>query len=412
MTTLFDIAHTDGEPPGSPTRNAGGGEPHAVAGVPDHLQPVLQLLTQGLNMHATQIDALARAVARMERGAVQQAETTELARAEAERRAAETYARAEAAERHADAKVAASEARTTAAMEALSLRVAELEGRLDAVPPALDELRGRSEHHALTLGVHERELSACAAEIGEGREALAQLAGKVELCAVASALAAAEASLHASVSTIREELAEASQRQRRHAMQTASHQELLDRQQALLSETLQTVSGLEKGAAEAASEGERMQLQLRDLAAEHKQLEKAQSQTTDTVQLGLARAVASAEATRNDADKIAAALAELEGWSRRLERLEVDLSAAERRVDGAAEEMRRQAANLEGSQRTSMLSATQQVCVGWYIYLALPLAWRRHHLGFCRPSLLPDPAALPSLVALRWRCTSRRSRAT
>jgi chromosome segregation ATPase len=100
---------------------------------------------------------------------------------------------------------------------------------------------------------------------------------------------------------------------------------------------------------------------MAQLATVQAQLEQAQAQLSDTVQLGLARAVAAAETMRDDSDRISSALAELEGWSRRLERLEVDLSAAERRLDGAAEELRRQAASLEGAQRTSMLSATQQV---------------------------------------------------
>ena len=43
--------------------------------------------------------------------------------------------------------------------------------------------------------------------------------------------------------------------------------------------------------------------------------------------------------------------------------LETDLSNAERRVDGAADEMRRQATHLENSQRNSMLQASQQVAL-------------------------------------------------
>ena len=64
--------------------------------VPEPLQPVLALLTQGLNVHSPRLDALVRAVARLERGA---AESTELA----ERRAADSFARAEAADARAEA---------------------------------------------------------------------------------------------------------------------------------------------------------------------------------------------------------------------------------------------------------------------------------------------------------------------
>lgn len=73
--------------------------------------------------------------------------------------------------------------------------------------------------------------------------------------------------------------------------------------------------------------------------------------------------MASAEATRDDADRVTTALAGLEGWSRRLERLETDTTAAERKMEGAADEMRRQATHLEASQRNSMLQASQQVAL-------------------------------------------------
>ena len=68
--------------------------PPEPAIVPEPLQPVLSLLTQGLNVHATRLDALARAVTRLERGAAQQVEEADHARAEAEKRAAEAFARA------------------------------------------------------------------------------------------------------------------------------------------------------------------------------------------------------------------------------------------------------------------------------------------------------------------------------
>jgi hypothetical protein len=137
--TLHDLAVG---PPNSP------GGLHAEASAPS-LQPVLALITQGLNMHATRLDALARALARLERGALQQVESAEMARAEAERRAAEAYAhaseayaRAEAAETHAEAQlqaaVQASEGRTAAKHIALERRLAELEARLDTLPPALE----------------------------------------------------------------------------------------------------------------------------------------------------------------------------------------------------------------------------------------------------------------------------------
>lgn len=311
---------------------------------PESTMPVLQLLTQGLNVHATRLDALARATARLERNVVQQTEMTEVARAEAERRANAAVARAEAAEAHAEAQLQASEARAAAKHEALERRLAELEARLDAVPPSLEELRARSTQLEIASGTHERELSARAVEIGEARQAHAQLCTRVEVCAQeqASALAASDAASHAVHAQLREDIAEANQRQRRHEAQTDALKEAVGEQQELLVEQQQAVRGLQLAATEAAAEAEATGVAVHQLGEEHKQLEKAQAQLTDTCQLGLARAVASAESMRDDSERISSALAELEGWSRRLERLEVDLSAAERRVDGAADEMRRQ----------------------------------------------------------------------
>ena len=319
MSTLYDVASDDRDE----LHRRRTGSPGGVLVAEQPLQPVIQLLTQGLNMHATRLDALARALARVERGAAQQAEAAELARAEAERRAAEAYARAEAAEAHADARVQQAEARAAAAHEALERRLNDLEARLDVVPPALEELRSRSAEHELARGAHERELGLRAAEIAEGREAHAQLRTQVGLCAEASALVAHEAATHAAHAELRETLLESSQRQRRHEMQTGALQESLGQHGQLLTEHQAALSGLQQAATEAAGEAETTRAQVRDLAAEHKQLEVAQAQTADTVQLGLARAVASAEAMRDDSEKISSALAELEGWSRRLERLEV-----------------------------------------------------------------------------------------
>lgn len=331
--------------------------------VPEPLQPVLQLLTQGLNVHATRLDALARAVTRLERGAVQQAEAAEAARAQAERRCAEAYARAEAAEANAEAKLAASDARHAAAQASLEARLSELESRLEAVPPSLEELRGRYAQHELARAAHERELSARAAEIAEAREAHASLATRVDACAMASALATAEAEAHAAQSALREQAAEQAAQQRKLAMQTNALQEGHSQLHGLLSEQQAAVTALQSAATSAASEAEATRGAVRDLSAAQQQLEADQAQVTDTVQLGLARAVASAEATRDDSERVSSGLAEIEGWSRRLERLEADLSAAERKVEGAADEMRRQATHLEGSQRNSMLQASQQVAL-------------------------------------------------
>ena len=70
MAAVADLLNsaTIGSPPGSP--------PPPPAVVPEPLQPILSILTQGLNVHATRLDALARAVTRLERGAVTQAEDT------------------------------------------------------------------------------------------------------------------------------------------------------------------------------------------------------------------------------------------------------------------------------------------------------------------------------------------------
>ena len=358
-------------PPDSP------GGLHAEASAPS-LQPVLALITQGLNMHATRLDALARALARLERGALQQVESAEMARAEAERRAAEAYAhaseayaRAEAAETHAEAQlqaaVQASEGRMAAKHMALDRRLAELEARLDTLPPALEELRGRSSAHELVLATHEREIaterSERTAEISEQREAHAALSSRVDQSRddAAAALAAAQESNHATHARLRETLGEHAERQRRHEARTSAVEEALPQHQEMIEELQQAHSTLQRAVTAEAAEAEKTRAHLAQLATVQAQLEQAQAQLSDTVQLGLARAVAAAETMRDDSDRISSALAELEGWSRRLERLEVDLSAAERRLDGAAEELRRQAASLEGAQRTSMLSATQQV---------------------------------------------------
>ena len=70
----LSVAMAEAMPPTSPT------SPPPAAVVPEPLQPVLSLLTQGVNVHASRLDALARAMQRMERGAVQ----AEAARAEAD----------------------------------------------------------------------------------------------------------------------------------------------------------------------------------------------------------------------------------------------------------------------------------------------------------------------------------------
>ncbi|KOO20891.1 hypothetical protein Ctob_000915 [Chrysochromulina tobinii] len=368
--TLHDLAVG---PPNSP------GGLHAEASAPS-LQPVLALITQGLNMHATRLDALARALARLERGALQQVESAEMARAEAERRAAEAYAhaseayaRAEAAETHAEAQlqaaVQASEGRTAAKHITLERRLAELEARLDTLPPALEELRGRSSAHELVLATHEREIaterSERTAEISEQREAHAALSSRVDQSRAdaAAALAAAQESNHAAHARLRETLGEHAERQRRNEARTSAVEEALPQHQEMIEELQQAHSTLQRAVTAEAAEAEKTRAHMAQLATVQAQLEQAQAQLSDTVQLGLARAVAAAETMRDDSDRISSALAELEGWSRRLERLEVDLSAAERRLDGAAEELRRQAASLEGAQRTSMLSATQQVAL-------------------------------------------------
>ena len=71
MATLFDLAQPDVGAPSSgasqvaPLAETGiAGAAAAAATLPDNLQPVLQLLTQGLNMHAARLDALARATTR------------------------------------------------------------------------------------------------------------------------------------------------------------------------------------------------------------------------------------------------------------------------------------------------------------------------------------------------------------
>ena len=345
----------------------GPGSPPAAPGTADHaagmapplpepLQPVLALLTQGLNVHSTRLDALARAVTRLERGAVEQAEAAEAARAEAERRASDAHARAEAAEENAAAAIKAVEERGLAAQVLLERRIAELEARFEAVPPAVEELRTRYAEHEQARSEHERALAALT-------EQQSALTTRVDGCAEAAALASAEESNAAVHAALREEVAEGAARQRRLTMQTNALQEAHAQMHGLLSETQASVSSLQKNATDAAGEREQTREHVRELRASHQGLSTAQEQLADTVQLGLARAVATAEATRDDSEKVSSALAELEGWSRRLERLETDLSAAERRVDGAADEMRRQATSLEASQRNSMLQATQQVAL-------------------------------------------------
>ena len=336
------------------------GEEHHV---PEPLQPVLSLLTQGLNVHAQRLDALARAIMRLERGALQQAEAAELSRAEAERRAAEDRAKAEASEADFAWKLQAVEAAHSASHAALEQRMAELEARLEAVPPSLDELSGRYAQHEQARSAHERELNARAAEIAEMRESQAALATRVQSCAQASALASAEASAHAAQAALREDLAEGAAKQRRLALQTNALQEGHSQLHSLLSEQQAVVGALQKTAADAATDAETTRGAVRDLNAAHRQLEADQAQLNDTMQDSLARAVASAESTKSDSQRVTSTLSELEGWSRRLERLESDLTAAERKVDGAADEMRRQATHLEGSQRNSMLQASQQVAL-------------------------------------------------
>ena len=322
--------------------------PPEPAIVPEPLQPVLSLLTQGLSVHATRLDA-PRARSRGS-SAARRSKWKRLitrARGGGEARAAEAFARAEAAEQAADARLAASEARAAATNAALERRIAEMEARLEAVPPAFEELRSRSAQLELARGQHERELSARSAEIAEAREAHASLrASRVAACATAAALAAAEAQFHE---------AQGQQREGSPSRRTAAAAR--DAGERLRGEPLAdafaplraAASGGDaaKGQADGAAEAESQRVKLVELSGAHAELDAAQVQLNDTVQLGLARAVAAAEATRDDSErKVSSAIAELEGWQRRLERLENDLSAAERRVDGAADEMRRQATHL------------------------------------------------------------------
>ena len=295
--------------------------PHAV---PEPLQPVLSLLTQGVNVHATRLDALARAIQRFELGAKQ----AEEARADADERISEAYARAAAAERAAEARITASDARADARAAALERRIIELEGRLELMPPAFEELRHRSTELEMARGNHERELTARAADIAEVREAHAALVGRVDACAEASALANAEARLHAADAQQREESAETNARQRRLTMQANGLQEGHAQLHGLLSEQQAALSALQKAATDAAEDSEVTRTRLNELGTSHRELDSAQAQLTDTVQLGLAPAVAAAEATRDDSDKVSAAIAELEGWSRRLERVSLAAHAS------------------------------------------------------------------------------------
>ena len=303
-------------------------------------QPVLSLLTQGVNVHATRLDALARIVQRLDK----QREEAE-ARAEAEKQAAES-------------RIADSEGRAAATIAALERKLYELEARVDAMPPAFEELRGRSAQLEHTCGQHERELSARATEVAEVREA--QAASETR---GSSALAAAEAAFHAANAQLREEQAEANATQRRLTMQANSLQESHSQMHGLLNEQQAGISSLRKAHADAAAVALETTNRLAELATSHREVDNAMAQLTDTVQLGLARAVAAAEATRDDSDRVSAALAGLEGWSKRLERVETDTTEAERKMNGAADEMRRSAAHLEASQRTSMLQASQQVAL-------------------------------------------------
>lgn len=195
-------------------------------------QPVLSLLTQGVNVHATRLDAVARVIQRLERSLKE----SEAKQAESEVRIAEAFARAEAAEQAADARIAASEARAAATTAGLERKLSELEARIDVMPAAFEELRGRSAQLEHTCGQHERELSARSAEIAENREAHAVLAGRVDGCALSSALAAAEAALHSGDAQLREELAETNAKQRRVAMQANGLQEGHAQMHGLLSE--------------------------------------------------------------------------------------------------------------------------------------------------------------------------------
>jgi chromosome segregation ATPase len=282
--TLQDLAVG---PPNSP------GGLHAEASAPS-LQPVLALITQGLNMHATRLDALARALARLERGALQQVESAEMARAEAERRAAEAYAhaseayaRAEAAETHAEAQlqaaVQASEGRTAAKHIALERRLAELEARLDTLPPALEELRGRSSAHELVLATHEREIaterSERTAEISEQREAHAALSSRVDQnrADAAAALAAAQESNHAAHARLRETLGEHAERQRRHEARTSAVEEALPQHQEMIEELQQAHSTLQRAVTAEAAEAEKTRAHMAQLATVQAQLEQARS---------------------------------------------------------------------------------------------------------------------------------------
>ena len=245
--------------------------------VPDELQPVLALLTQGLNVHSTRLDALARAVTRLERGALQQAEAADAARAEAERRASQAFMRAEEAEARSLAAQRAAEERAVAAEAVLERRVEELEARLEAMPPALDELRSRTSQLDLARGTHERELSVLGAQIAEGREAHASLGARVDACATASALAAAEATTHAADAQLREEIAEGGARTRQLTMQCNALAEAHSQLHNLCSEQQAALSALQTASMDAAAEAESTRAQVRDLATAQGQLETAQA---------------------------------------------------------------------------------------------------------------------------------------
>ena len=85
-------------------------------------------------------------------------------------------------------------------------------------------------------------------------------------------------------------------------MQTNALQEGHSQMHGLLSEQQAAVSALQKHATDADAAAEATNFRLNELQSSHRELDAAQAQLTDTVQLGLARAVAAAEAVRDDSN--------------------------------------------------------------------------------------------------------------
>ena len=333
---------------------------------PDEIEEQLNvqtLLTQGLNAHAARLDAISRAVMQLERTLVQQAEEAQLSRAEAERQAAEAHARAEMAEERASAAVRAADARALAAEEALERRVASLEAQLASVPGALEDLRTRATKQELRAGVQEREVTARAAEIAECREKHASLEARVATCPSADELRAAEDAMRAAAEAQRAEIEAVDGRARAAAMQASGLHDGHASLERVIAEQHAAIGAVQSAVTDSERNAESLGAQLGALAAVQKSLEASQAALNESTQSGLARAVSHAEAVRSDKEKIVGAIDEMGSWGRRLDRLETDLSEFERRVNSAADMMKRQAEHLESAQRGSAADATQQVAL-------------------------------------------------